>query len=603
MSTTTPKMDAAARRKWEIAKLAKLAMVDPWYFITNFCFTQDEHDPTQMAKLFPRKLYIRVLIRAALEHEVLFIEKSRQIMATWTFAALAVWDVLTKKNRRGCFQSTKDDTASALLKRAQVIYLNLWNKQGHDDGFPIDVPGISIPEVKWNKAWPGTTTEMEFPETGGLIMAVPQGADVFTSYTFSWVLADEVSKQKQASKSYSDAMPTLQDGSHWWGPGTANGKVWNWMKLYGWDPNLGDFRGTRIVDSANIPIKKYTEEELLAMPSEQFNAIPFMELIACIPGMRYWIVKMDDEKTPCLRIHYSADPAKRPGTPKGDEWFARERQRYSATQWAVQMEIKYDVFEGRKVISNWSDRVFVRDELPYHPKYHMFIPVDFGSRLCGAIFLQKVQLESYNFYQARLYAESILRRPAANTFTLAESIIEILKHLFPEIWNSGNFACYPDPAGNIQTDTTSDKSLNTNIKILEAHGLPCHSKKFGIPESTQLVETIFHRSSPGGDPGILIHTRCDYMKGVLGGGWHYPDKPAGMDDGKPEKDGEWDHGGDLARYGIAHMFEDMLDLVDGPRRAEIVPVQQVFQKYTGRPIGHYDPAAAYQKKLRLRGRH
>ena len=62
------KMNAAQQKKFDHIVLAKLAMLDPWIFMTNFCFTKDEHDKTKKAKLFPKKLYIRVLMRGALEH-------------------------------------------------------------------------------------------------------------------------------------------------------------------------------------------------------------------------------------------------------------------------------------------------------------------------------------------------------------------------------------------------------------------------------------------------------------------------------------------------------------------------------------------------------
>jgi hypothetical protein len=586
------------KKALEYLERAKLAIADPWYFILLYALTHDEHDKTVESKHFPQKLYIRVMVRAALEHPTLFIEKSRQIMATWTFVALAVHDILFAKNRRGAFQSTKDETATALIKRAQFMYSHIYKHRGQEKGFPAEL----LPEPKWSKGRAGTDSEMEIPENNSRIQAVVQGGEVFASYTFSWVLGDEISKQRLAEEGYRCAIPTLQKDSHWWGPATANGKVWNWQKMYGWDKMQNDFRGERIVDSYNVPIKRYTESELLNMPSKQFNAIPLEELVACIPGMRFWIMRLDEEKTPCLRIHYSADPEKRPGTKAGDAWYQRERPKYSKPQWDREFEIRYDTFEGRPVISNWEHNTFVRDELKHEPKMTMGIPVDFGTRHCGAFFSQKCQVEKYSFYQARIYAELILRRPKANSIILAEGIVDILKNLFPDIWENRRFVLYPDPAGHKQSETTADQSLNTSIKILESYGLPCLTKKFSIPESTEFVETIFSRTSPGGDPGVLVHRRCEYLISCYDGGWHFPDKPIGMEDGKPEKDGEYDHGGDLTRYDFGNMF-NIEDVTEQRRRFTAVPDIPVREKYTGRVVGYRNPQTRRRLRNYARGIH
>jgi len=86
---------------------AELARHKPWNFVKNFVWTIDEHDKMTPIKQFPNKLMYRVLTRAYLEYDVLFIEKSRQIMVSWLMAALMLWDALFFKARRNILQSKK----------------------------------------------------------------------------------------------------------------------------------------------------------------------------------------------------------------------------------------------------------------------------------------------------------------------------------------------------------------------------------------------------------------------------------------------------------------------------------------------------------------
>lgn len=58
-----------------------------------------------------------------------------------------------------------------------------------------------------------------------------------------------------------------------------------------------------------------------------------------------------------LRLHYSADPQKRPGTPAGDAWLAHALQGYPGGQqsprWRKEMEIDYGAMGGTKLLPEW----------------------------------------------------------------------------------------------------------------------------------------------------------------------------------------------------------------------------------------------------------
>lgn len=60
---------------------------------------------------------------------------------------------------------------------------------------------------------------------------------------------------------------------------------------------------------------------------------------------------------PVLRLHYSADPAKRPGTPEGDAWLAKATQGYpggtQSPRWRKELEIDYGALSGEKLFPLW----------------------------------------------------------------------------------------------------------------------------------------------------------------------------------------------------------------------------------------------------------
>lgn len=60
---------------------------------------------------------------------------------------------------------------------------------------------------------------------------------------------------------------------------------------------------------------------------------------------------------PVLRLHYSADPAKRPGTPEGDRWLNEAERGYPGgrlgPRWRKEMEIEYNALGGQAVFPDW----------------------------------------------------------------------------------------------------------------------------------------------------------------------------------------------------------------------------------------------------------
>jgi len=73
-----------------------------------------------------------------------------------------------------------------------------------------------------------------------------------------------------------------------------------------------------------------------------------------IPGFSAKVVPGD---VPVLRVHYSADPAKRPGTEDGEAWLGQALSGYAggraSPRWRREMEIDYGAFGGAKAFPEW----------------------------------------------------------------------------------------------------------------------------------------------------------------------------------------------------------------------------------------------------------
>lgn len=185
-----------------------LATRDPWFFCCRFVITLDTHNKSQPLSAFPDYDYLRQLVDLWLEHPLLVIAKSRQMMATWLFVALYLWDTIMHTGRLTFLQSKREEDAignatagTGLLGRTRFIF----------DRLP---PALKPP----HKA---TANKIEFPTINSTIWAIPQGADVLRQHTASGILADEFAFHPQAEDAYTAALPTIENGGRFTALSTA----------------------------------------------------------------------------------------------------------------------------------------------------------------------------------------------------------------------------------------------------------------------------------------------------------------------------------------------------------------------------------------------
>ena len=185
------------------------AMLDPWHFLTTFCYTVDEHDPMNPIKLIPDKPYIKLLVRSWQKVPLLAVVKSRQMMVSWIFVCLYLWDAMFHGyGRKEFFQSRKEEEANDLIIRAHQVWKFL-------------------PGKPYKTRAKLTYCKLTFPDIGAQIRGVPQPQgpddDPIRGPTASGILSDEMASQKQAEQAYIAAKPTIVGGGRFTAISTPRG--------------------------------------------------------------------------------------------------------------------------------------------------------------------------------------------------------------------------------------------------------------------------------------------------------------------------------------------------------------------------------------------
>jgi len=93
-------------------------------YLTRFTKTEDHHwseKGTRPVAPFPHKEYLQVLLRELMGYPVVFVEKSRQMMASWLVCGYITWMCLTRPQVFWIIQSKDEDTSAALVEYCRCL--------------------------------------------------------------------------------------------------------------------------------------------------------------------------------------------------------------------------------------------------------------------------------------------------------------------------------------------------------------------------------------------------------------------------------------------------------------------------------------------------
>jgi len=192
-----------------------LALRYPMEFLRRFVVTADQHDKLHPIKPFPAKRpWVRPLVELWRDNPLIVEVKSRQMLQTWFWVSLMLWEAL-HPGRLVILQSKREDDAigdrvagDGLLGRALFILDHL--------------PGAALlcPEGQAWRVREGN--RIQFPLWGSTIWAIPQGGSVIRQRTCSAILADEAAYQEEFEEAYTAALPTIRGGGSFVALSTAH---------------------------------------------------------------------------------------------------------------------------------------------------------------------------------------------------------------------------------------------------------------------------------------------------------------------------------------------------------------------------------------------
>ena len=146
-----------------------------------------------------------------------------------------------------------------------------------------------------------------------------------------------------------------------------------------------------------------------------------------IPGLS---VRIASGSIPVMRVHYSSDPQKRPGTPEGDHWLAQALSGYpggeSSPRWRREMDIQYNAYGGAKAfpdLARWKDLLFVA---PFNPAgYTLYASYDHGWTNPAAYHVHGINGDGhratfFEFYGSRVPYTQIARIIKGESVTLPD---------------------------------------------------------------------------------------------------------------------------------------------------------------------------------------
>jgi len=260
-------------------------------------------------------------------------------------------------------------------------------------------------------------------------------------------------------------------------------------------------------------------------------------------------------------LHFTLPWYKHPH--KDTKWYAHEAKRCTPLELAQEIDISYEGAAGKAFCVNYSPPVHRKklDTIAYAPVQRLW---DFGFHHPLCLFTQIENDVRWIWLKVILGKDVII-----NDF--ATYVKEMSEKWFPD---AEYFEDVGDPAGNQK----SDKSARTSIQLVQdATGIKIRTKNResskGVPLNVHRVQTAkrfqqLFSEFWGSLPRIMINEEVDdvsakkpffvetqsmdYVHRALVGGLHYP-----LDDNYAEvyeKDGFFDHLGDVARYGTFMYF-------------------------------------------------
>lgn len=480
----------------ELEKRAVFA--DPFYAIRkSWVITLDEKPPDGVSPIrpMPADAYLEAVTRLWQVQNRGMLCKTRQLMVTWLFAWLQLWECISQPGRLNLFQGKRAEDVDAgndhrMLGRARFIRKHL----------PVWLQPEVISE--------NTTTETYANKSS--LEAIPQGGDVIRSKAVSSVAMDELAFHEEGESSWNAANACAK---RQWGITTPNGHEF-----------------------------VYRQSEP-GRPWDDWRKWP-----AVMQGLHGYV---NTKGVQLVFLSWEADPKR-----CTVEAAAARRAGYTNTRdYMREQEGDFTLAEGLGVFANdFSVAVHVVSSYTVDPMSPLYRGWDFGYTGQAVSFFQVNHIGQLVWFDQIILKAVPLPRviQEAKRRTLnwmGTSAMTIgMDHLTTRV--DSQVMDYGDPSGEAH-----NTNGETDAATLSKHGIRLISKTT-TGRKRDLVENIRALLLPRSDgkPALLVaknSAEMDHVVAGFGGGYHYAKPPEGKAEKElPHKDGVYDHIFDSAQYAV-----------------------------------------------------
>lgn len=164
----------------------------------KWVWTKDEYSMSETIKPFPREIAILDVLYEVHGNPLVFIGKSRQLMATWLMCAYFCWWARFWSGQLLFLQSKKEEDAANLV----------FNKE--PGSARIDFIETHLPYWMQDLRAPKPSYGQRLYSNGSKIWGIPQGSDTIRSYTGSGLFSDEAAFQPFFLQAFRAAKPSCR---------------------------------------------------------------------------------------------------------------------------------------------------------------------------------------------------------------------------------------------------------------------------------------------------------------------------------------------------------------------------------------------------------
>jgi hypothetical protein len=233
-----PRLTQEQTLEWALCqKDAHCFVFGNWEMGVSYLTTKDEHRTEAPEQPFPDLPYLRTLLdtllvsgrflppelaryaldwglpldhlQAMYDSGLVFLEKSRQVMATWTVIAYLLWRAKFHPHQLILVQSKKEEDAAALVfnKEPQVARMSFLESR-----LPAYLRSVNFAtSLGHQRGSAGQKCHIFFPN-GSHVWAIPQGGHIIRSNTSSCLFSDEAAFQPEFGMAYTAALPAIKGG-------------------------------------------------------------------------------------------------------------------------------------------------------------------------------------------------------------------------------------------------------------------------------------------------------------------------------------------------------------------------------------------------------